>query len=278
MHSVEQNEFATTDAMPSRPANSPRPQKNPPRAGARNRAARAEVAPASGEARDGVAAVDRALLIASTLERHTAPMTLADLSRATGLYKSTILRLMASLERASLVIRRADQSYVLGHLAQRLGWAYEATHQHREAVYPVLEWLVGQGSESASFHVIHDPNHRLCMFRIDSNHPTLDSIDAGDLLPMDRGAPAKVLRELPSANLAHTSFGEREASCAAVSAPVYAADGSVAGAISLSGPSERFTPSAVKHMTKLILQATRRATEAMGGQWSGQTDAAARRV
>jgi len=229
-------------------------------------------------AADGVAAVDRALLIAAALERHAAPMKLADLSRATGLYKSTLLRLLVSLERASLVIRRGDGSYLLGHLALRLGRAYEATHDHKEAVYPVLEWLVDQGSESASFHVIHDHKHRLCMFRIDSNHPTLDSIDEGDLLPMDRGAAAKVLRELPSANLVHTSFGEREASCAAVSAPVYAVDGRVAGALSLSGPAERFTPSAVKRMTGLVLEASRQATEAMGGQWPSKVGAAARRA
>jgi len=225
---------------------------------------------------DGVAAVDRALLIAATLERHAAPMKLADLSRATGLYKSTLLRLLASLQRASLVIRRSDQTYVLGHLVFRLGRAYEAAHQLKECVYPVLVWLVGEGSESASFHVTQDRKHRLCMFRIDSKHPTLDRIAAGDLLPMDRGAPAKVLRQLPSPDLVHTSFGEREASCAAVSAPVFAPDGSVAGALSLSGPAERFTASAVKHMKKLILKAAREATEAIGGQWPEQTGASRR--
>lgn len=253
---------------------SPKPTASSPARGQGSRKSADE--PDTGGATDGVAAVDRALLIAFSLERHAAPMKLAELSRATGLYKSTLLRLLASLERASLVNRRADQSYVLGHLALRLGRAYEATHQHKEAVYPVLEWLVAQGSESASFHVIHDRKHRLCMFRIDSNHPTLDRIDEGDLLPMDRGAPAKVLRELPSPNLVHTSFGEREASCAAVSAPVYEADGGVAGALSLSGPAERFTPSAVKHMARLILEGARQATEAMGGQWPGQAGAARR--
>src|SRR5690606_42944 len=77
--------------------------------------------------RGGVAAVDRALHIAATLADHEHALTLAELARATGYYKSTLLRLIASLERNGLVCRRADQRYSLGPLAFRLGKAFEAT-------------------------------------------------------------------------------------------------------------------------------------------------------
>ncbi|MFY0104379.1 helix-turn-helix domain-containing protein, partial [Acinetobacter baumannii] len=61
----------------------------------------------------GVAAVDRALslLAAFSVER---PMpNLAELADQTRLYKSTILRLLASLEHAGLVRRLGDGRYAL---------------------------------------------------------------------------------------------------------------------------------------------------------------------
>src|SRR5690606_19958433 len=110
---------------------------------------------------NGVAAVDRAVSILRAMSAEAAPMSLADLARATGLYKSTALRLIASLERASLVSRRADGNYVLGTYAYQLGRAYEATHHLVEILRPILAELVEQGSESASFHVYDSSTTRL---------------------------------------------------------------------------------------------------------------------
>jgi DNA-binding IclR family transcriptional regulator len=226
------------------------------------------------EGRDGVAAVDRALSIVAALVESAQPLTLADLARATGYYKSTLLRLIASLERRGLVMRRPDQRYSLGPFAFRLGQTFEATFHLKEAVLPVLQWLIDQGSESASFHVWHDEKTRLCLLRIDSNHPTLDRIRPGDLLPIRRGAAGKVLRafgdrQSVAANvcLIHTSFGERDPACAAVAAPVFGPAGELLGALSLSGPQERFSDAAVKKMGRWLLAAGERATTALGGRW-----------
>lgn len=229
----------------------------------------------------GVAAVDRALAIVAALEASASPLTLAELSRGTGLYKSTVLRLLASLERSALVVHRHDQRYALGQFALRLGRAFEATYHLKECVLPVLEWLVAQGTESASFHVRHDDNTRLCMFRVDSAHSTLDSVRAGAFLPMARGAAGKVItafrtgkradRNVP---LLYTSFGERDASCAALAAPVFGASGELVGALSLSGPLERFSGRAVKRMSKPLLAAAETATRSLGGPWEATRNSA----
>ena len=226
------------------------------------------------EDRDGVAAVDRALSIVAALADSARPLSLADLARATGFYKSTLLRLIASLERRALVVRRADQGYSLGPFAFRLGQAFEATFHLKESVVPVLQWLIEQGSESPSFHVWHDEKTRMCLLRIDSNHSTLDRIRPGDLLPIRRGAAGKVLRAFVDGqsaatgmSLVHTSFGERDPACAAVAAPVFGPAGELLGALSLSGPQERFSDPAVKKMSKLLLAAGERATTSLGGRW-----------
>ncbi|MGY8524325.1 IclR family transcriptional regulator [Paracidovorax citrulli] len=224
-------------------------------------------------ATDGVAAVDRALSIALALARSAVPMQLSELSRATGLYKSTLLRLLASLERANLVTRRADRRYTLGPLAFLFGRAFDASNGLREGLTPILDWLVAHGTESPSFHIQHGPEQRLCLLRVDSAHSTLDRVRVGDILPLHRGAAGKVLlaygETAPTAEspLIFTSFGERDPLCGAVACPVFGPFGMLLGALSLSGPLERFSPAAVERMGALLLQAGERATRALGGTW-----------
>ena len=222
----------------------------------------------------GVAAVDRAVSILRAMSAQASPISLADLARATGLYKSTALRLIASLERASLVARCSDGNYVLGTYAYQLGQAYEGTHHLVDVLRPILAQLVERGSESASFHVYNNSDTRLCILRIDSHHSTLDSIRTGDLLPLDRGAAGKLLSAfhgkalVPTAsNVAALSIGERDPHCAAVAVAVFDSSNDIVGAISLSGPRERFTAESIAAMTEQCCVAAARATELFGGKW-----------
>lgn len=223
---------------------------------------------------DGVAAVERALAIVDEIASRAEPITLADLSRATGFYKSTLLRLIASLERASLVVRRHDGRYALGPYAHRLGRAFDSAYRLTEIIEPLLKQCVDQGSESASFHVYHDAQSRVCLLRIDSHHSTLDRIRVGDLLPLSRGAAGRLISaHLKDAEAAArlgptvVSMGERDPNCAAVASPVLGPAGEMVGVVSLSGPKERFTPAAIKKMTRLAQAAARDATQALGGHW-----------
>lgn len=222
---------------------------------------------------EGVAAIDRAVTILVALESACEPLTLAGLAAQTGLYKSTLLRLLASLRRSVLVVRRDDQRYVLGQFALRLGKAFELTKDVEGAIVPIMRWLIQQGTESPSFHVRRDQKTRSCLFRMESNHSTVDRVRAGDFLPLNRGAPGRVLiawaagAQTTGESLAHVSFGERDPQCAAVSVPVFANGGELIGALSVSGPLGRFSEVAVRKMGKAMLQAGRNATVALGGTW-----------
>ncbi|WP_459617406.1 IclR family transcriptional regulator [Bordetella sp. 2513F-2] len=229
--------------------------------------------PPSSETTEGVAAVERALAIVEAVAQHGEPIGLADLARATGFYKSTLLRLIASLERAALVMRQVDGRYSLGPYAYRLGRAYEKAYGLTDVILPLLQEVVEAGSESASFHVYHDATSRVCLLRVDSHHSTLDRIRPGDLLPLARGAAGKLLsrairgEEAEAIPEVETSMGERDPDCAAVASPVYGPDNVMCGVISLSGPKERYTPAAIKKMSKLARDAARQATRALGGRW-----------
>lgn len=228
----------------------------------------------SGEA--GVAAVNRALTVVAALEAAGEPLSLAELARHTGLYKSTLLRLIASLEQFSLVVSRPDRKYCLGPLAFRLGRAFEATSSLRERVVPALEHMVEQGTESASFHIRHDRKRRLCLYRVDSRHSTLDRVKAGDLLPMELGAAGTAIRlheqhrpveELRRQPEVVESLGERNPAIAGMAAPVFGVDNHLYGVICLSGPIERFTETNTRAMKRALIEACRKVTTSLGGKW-----------
>lgn len=221
-----------------------------------------------------MAAVERALTIVEAVQ--AAPqgsLSLAELAGETGLYKSTLLRLLASLEHRALVVRRVDQRYGLGPLALRLGHAFEAQHPLEDRLAVILHELVEQGTESPSFHVRYDATRRLCLLRVDSHHSTLDRVRTGDLLPLDQGAAGRILlawgdrgaTTMPRPPATMVSRGERDPLCGAVAAPVFGARGELAGALSLSGPLERFSPSSIARMRRLLVAAAGEATHALGG-------------
>jgi len=224
----------------------------------------------------GVAAVDRALAIVAAVAASPDPCTLQQLAEATTFYKSTILRLLGSLERAGYVIRLRQGSYALGAMAFRLGAAYERSNPLREIVLPVLRDLVEGGSESASFHVRQGNDKRICLFRVDSHHSTLDRIDAGDVLPLDRGAAGRILLAFDGEKgpafeaLRHERFalsmGEREPGCAGMAVPVFGAEGLLQGALSLSGPAERFTKSAIATWRPRLEASAAELTRVLGGR------------
>ncbi len=224
-----------------------------------------EIASSSG----GVASVERALSLMNVFAAATSPLTLAELARATSLYKSTILRLLITLEAQGYVVRQQDGRYRLGAMAFRLGLAYERTHALKAHLLPILESLVAQGTESPSFHICYDAHQRLCTLRLDSNHATLDRIRSGDLLPLGRGAPGRVLMASNAASagrsLVVSTFGELNPACAGLACPVFGPGDLLVGALSLSGPMDRFSAAAVKRMTPPLLEAAIAATRALGG-------------
>lgn len=231
---------------------------------------------ASAETQDGVAAVNRALGILGALAAVSEPSTLAEIAQATGLYKSTILRLMVSLENAGYVTRFRDGRYGLAASAYRLGLAYERQNPLRQHVLPILHDLVDRGTESSSFHVVHSATTRLCLFRVNSAHSTLDRVEAGNILPIHRGAAGRVLlaysadpqrsHEALRRDGYALSRGERDPACCGLAAPVFGPTGELAGAISLSGPAQRFTETAIARMRNLLLRACEDTTAALGGR------------
>ena len=243
-------------------------------------AAKRTTAPAETPVRepsDGVAAVERALAIVAALEGGDQPITLAELAIKTGFYKSTILRLLSTLLANGYVTRLSDGSYDLGPMAFRLGSAFARKNAIRHHVVPALQELVDRGTESASFHIRQDKENRLCLFRVNSRHATLDRVEAGQSYALLRGAAGHIILAYDGSNGPRydairaqgfeVSLGERDPSCAAVAAPVFGPRGALIGVLSLSGPRERFGAAEIAEMKSVLGPVAEKLTLSLGGAW-----------
>lgn len=221
----------------------------------------------SNAAPGGVAAVDRALSLLSAFRDDHPMRTLGELADHARLYKSTTLRLLASLEHARLLRKLEDGRYALGPAVPMLHSVYASSFSLDSVVMPVLRELVEQTGESAAYHVIQGRGAsavRVCLYRVDSPHPVRDHIRPGDILPSDRGSGGRVLTAFdpvrsnagdPASRKLYAkiredgyvlSDGDRLAGLAGISAPVFHADGSVAAAVTLTMPSPRLKRTFIK--------------------------------
>ncbi len=222
----------------------------------------------------GVAAVDRAFAILAAFRDDDRSLTLAELGRRTGLYKSTILRLIESIERAGFIRQLEDGSYAIGARALHIGRLYQASFDLDELLRPTLARLAKDSGETASFFV-RDRDRRICVRRVEPDRSVRIVLHEGDRLPLEQGSAGKVLlafgRSPPKtltdvrASLVAFSRGERDPEAASVSVPVFARGGAFAGALSLSGPIERFDAETTRRLADSLLDAAATLTQAIGG-------------
>ena len=76
----------------------------------------------------GVAAVDRACKILAAFETSNGILPLCEIAQRTGLPKSTILRIAASMERARFLVRLKDRRFAVGPELRRLALLYQRSH------------------------------------------------------------------------------------------------------------------------------------------------------
>lgn len=223
---------------------------------------------------DGVAAVDRALALldAFTEQEHT--LSLAELARRTGYYKSTLLRLAASLERRGYLARLEDRRWRLGPAASRLGAVYQVAYHLGDVVEPVLQKLAVETGETASFNV-RDGNVRVCLYRVESTQRLRDHVRQGEVLPLERGAGGKVLLAFSGepgpafdairSQGVYTAFGERDPQLGGISAPVFGPEGRLAGALTISFPLSRLDRQAAAALEPVVRARAAEITARLGG-------------
>jgi DNA-binding IclR family transcriptional regulator len=224
----------------------------------------------------GVQSVDRAIAVLEILARD-GHAGVSDIAEEMGIHKSTVSRLLGSLVSREMVHQNSDRGkYQLGFGILRLASAIPGRQSLVQEARPVMESLAGQFKETVNLAVLRS-NYAVNVDQA-MGPSTLATYDwVGSLTPRhatssgkvllaalaaderdrslkETGLPARTPRTITNRakleneliSIARNGYGvtleEFEIGINSLSVPVYNHQGTVIGAISISGPAFRFDP------------------------------------
>lgn len=234
-----------------------------------------------------VRAVERALDVLLCFTQET-DLSMTDISSRVGLHKSTVHRLLASLESKGFVMRDSvTEKYKLGYRIWELSANMTQSDDPAALLLPEMERLRDQLGETVSLY-IRDGIERIRIQAVQSNQAIRRVAPVGVRLPLYVGASSKVLLAFADPAVVElvwndpswtktidktsfmeqldlirkqgyaTSVEEREEGAAAVSAPIFNRGQKLAAALSISGPSNRWTLELMQRHAPLIVAAAER--------------------
>ncbi|MGV3655675.1 MAG: IclR family transcriptional regulator [Noviherbaspirillum sp.] len=219
---------------------------------------------------EGVIAVERALSLLDCFGPGKSSLALAEFAAAVPLHKTTIYRLLNSLERMNYVVKGSDGRYSLGPRALYIGTVYATSFSLEAIVRPALHALSEETRESASFY-IEAKGGRLCLYRAEPLVGLRDHILAGTVFPPDKSATGLVFARKEAlengtceAALPYATVGVRDVYTSSFSMPVFGADDKFVGALTLSGPTARISVSDKDALEASIVLCADRIARALG--------------
>ncbi|WP_459216823.1 IclR family transcriptional regulator [Pseudonocardia sichuanensis] len=214
-----------------------------------------------------VRSVARAFDLLELFDHRRPRLRLKEIAERTGLPKTTVVRLLADLVERGVVASAQDGHYTVG--ATLLGWVRLSAALWRvdEHTTEVMRELVHRHGETVNVYVRQDLT-RVSIAQEEGTATVRNVVEVGRPMPLTAGAASYVLLaavpdvvdrlvaadpELDAARLRERvagagrdgyaiSDGDREIGAAAAAVAVHSRrDGRVIAALSMSGPSSRFT-------------------------------------
>jgi IclR family transcriptional regulator, acetate operon repressor len=242
----------------------------------------------------GTQAVDRAAQLLVEVARRREPLTFTELTAASGLARSTTSRLLTALERNGLVRRDPAGRFAPGEVFVSYARRGGAEADLVSVARPVLAQLGGATGETINLGVTRDGGLVEQIAQVDSRYLIGGTNWVGLRVPLHCAALGKVLlafgaAELPGGRLERrtgativsrstlaaelndvrqrgyaTTLEELEPGLVAVAAPVFAAGGTVAAALSVSGPASRLDASRLPGVAAACAAAARSLSSLLG--------------
>jgi DNA-binding IclR family transcriptional regulator len=261
----------------------------------------------------GTKAVTRALHMVGAFTDAHPEWGLAGLARELGLSKPTTLRLLSALEREGMVVRHETSgAYRLGPAAIELGARAQRSNSIASAARSEMEHLTRATGETSSIEILSG-EETVILDEVQGGHLIGTSPAVGTRWPAHAASTGKVmlaaalerdpdliqrmtrrtggkLRRLTPCTIGtaarltaelvlvarqgySTAIGELEVGYVAIGAPVRNHAGLVVAAVSLGGPSTRFTDARMPRLVKLVRETATRVSQRMG--YTGRTPASA---
>ncbi|MFI6433500.1 IclR family transcriptional regulator [Rhodococcus oryzae] len=227
----------------------------------------AEAGLAADKVDGGVRSIARAVDVLRLFDLDHPRRTLREIVALTDLPKTTAVRVLATLDALGLIVDLRDSSYSLG--AGFLRWVdlagslWEVGADTRR----VMNRLVDTCGETVNVYIRRDLS-RVSIAQVEGTATVRSVVKTGIPYPLESGAAAKVLlggasesvlrhlvechpdlgldslrREVLGIRQAGyaVTHGERELGASAVASPILSVDGRVLAALSIGGPTSRFT-------------------------------------
>jgi IclR family transcriptional regulator, acetate operon repressor len=213
----------------------------------------------------GTQAIDRAAQLLVRVVESPQPVGVNELAERSGLPRSTTSRLLGALERQGLVQRLGDRGRlrpgpVLLRFASR-----DSAATLVELAQPSLRRLADESGETINL-AVPGPAGVEHLAQEDTAHFVGVTDWVGRSVPFEQAANGKCflafggaakltpeLRQVRARRYA-TSIDELEVGLTAMAAPVLAADGTAAAALSISGPTARLTPERIAQLAPLLVE------------------------
>jgi DNA-binding IclR family transcriptional regulator len=242
--------------------------------------------------------VIKALSILDCFNTRETRLSLNQLCEKTGMYKSRVHRLCATLVATGYLVRSTRSNYRIGPKLMALGKVYEKSNSLTSISKPLMRSLSLATGESTALFVI-DNMQCICMARETGSSRLVYSINEGDymeLLPTASGRvllayatesfKEKVLTEVDPVQFTPATIVDkdeirkeliltrkrgyalniegREQGIAAIAAPIFDHENKVPAALAIVGPVHRFTDEDQKTMLQSLLEVTREISRLMG--------------
>ena len=250
------------------------------------------------ESKKLIESVDKALNILECFSDNEHELSLKQFAEKTGLYKSRILRLCGTLMEHGFLIRSEKSVYQLGPRIMALGKIYERSNSLISLARPILRELATVTGESSKLYVIQG-YRRVCLIREKGTHALGYIVEEGDTFELYAGAGGKallaycskkfcdqVLDKMMSNKLAPAtvlershledelatireqgyaiSIGEIFSDVAGIAAPVFDDTSNVCAALTIAGPTQRFTEDRRLEMLDNLLSFAKKLSRLLG--------------
>lgn len=202
-----------------------------------------------------VRSVLRTFDLLALFTEHTRTWAVKDLTAASGLAKTTLLRLVATCEQRGLLWTRPDGRITVGPGMLRWAQLANTAWQLPEPVRQVLRDLARECRETVNLYV-RSTSVLVCVAQEEGPRALRHVGRVGDELPLECGAAGQVLAG--GTEGAAVCHDEPEPGASSVAAPVHDGDGRVLAALTITGPSSRFGSAEVAALSEAVAHASRR--------------------
>lgn len=225
-------------------------------------------------------------------------LTLAEITKESGLVKNKAFRILSTLEKHRLVNRDEDGAYTLGLRFLEFGHRVQTQTNLLAASRPVMDWLVQETGETIFLGVL-DGTEVLCIDARESPRSIRLFAQVGRRAPLYAGGTPKILLAFLPAETRQAlwetidlkpitpytltdiprfeellaqireqgyivSADDLDVGAHSIAAPIRDYRGQVTAAISVAGPSHRFTDECIETYIKLVLKGAAQISEALG--------------